>query len=79
MSPADRLKDQIIKKGPLPLDLFLDMAMNAADDSYYSNADRFGEKGDFITAPEISQLFGEILAAFQAWLGECQAILMRMR
>ncbi len=70
MSPADRLKDQIIKKGPLPLELFLDMVMNAADDSYYSNADRFGEQGDFITAPEISQLFGEILAAFQAWLWE---------
>ena len=70
MSPAKCLRAHIRKKGPLPLDRFLDLAMNATNYSYYSSADRFGEEGDFTTAPEISQLFGEILAAFQAWLWE---------
>ena len=54
--------------------------MSKAEDSYYAQADRFGKHGDFITAPEISQLFDEVLAAFQAWLcGKCQAVLMLMR
>ena len=70
MSLANRLKTQIKKEGPLPLDLFLDTVMTTAEDSYYAETGRFGKDGDFITAPEISQLFGEILAAFQAWLWE---------
>ena len=70
MSLADRLKAQIKKNGPLPLELFLGTVMSREEDSYYSEVDRFGEDGDFTTAPEISQLFGEILAAFLAWLWE---------
>ena len=70
MSLAERLKAEIKTEGPLPLDLFLNAVMSTAEDSYYAQADRFGEYGDFITAPEISQLFGEVLAAFQAWLWE---------
>lgn len=70
MSLADCLKAEIKKGGPLPLELFLNKVMTTTEDSYYAGFDRFGKEGDFITAPEISQLFGEILAAFQAWLWE---------
>ena len=70
MSLEAQLKTQIETGGPLPLELFLDRVMSGAEDSYYAQTDRFGEAGDFITAPEISQLFGEIAAAFLAWLWE---------
>ena len=70
MSLAERLKAHIKTEGPLPLELFLEKVMTTTQDSYYAEANRFGKDGDFITAPEISQLFGEVLAAFQAWLWE---------
>ena len=70
MSLAECLKTHIKTEGPLPLELFLDEVMTTTQDSYYAEGDRFGKDGDFITAPEISQLFGEVLAAFQAWLWE---------
>ena len=70
MSLAERLKTEIKTDGPVLLDRFLNIVISTTKDSYYAEADRFGENGDFITAPEISQLFGEILAAFQAWLWE---------
>ena len=70
MSLADRLIAEIKLEGPLPLELFLNAVMSTGEDSYYAQVDRFGKHGDFTTAPEISQLFGEVLAAFQAWLWE---------
>lgn len=70
MSIAARLKQQIDAHGPMPLETFLEQVMSRHPDSYYSAEDRFGKDGDFITAPEISQLFGEVIAAFLAWLWE---------
>ena len=69
MSLADELKQQIHRSGQVPLEVFLERVMSSTD-GYYAEDDRFGQAGDFITAPEISQMFGEIVAAFLAWLWE---------
>ena len=39
---------------------------------YYATRDPFGAAGDFTTAPEISQMFGELigLALAQAWIDQ---------
>ena len=62
MELEDKLKDLIKRDGPLPIDKFMSMAV----EHYYSNNNIFGIKGDFITAPEVSQMFGEVIGAWCA-------------
>ena len=49
------------KKKTMPLDSFLDKVLYNKDFGYYQKKNPFGEKGDFITAPNISNLFGEMI------------------
>jgi SAM-dependent MidA family methyltransferase len=59
---GDFLKQSIIMMGPMPFSVF----MHRVVAYYYENQAPFGAKGDFITAPEISQLFGKTLAVWCA-------------
>ncbi len=54
---AGQLARQIEGSGPISVAEY----MRQANATYYSNGDPFGVAGDFITAPEISQMFGELV------------------
>jgi NADH dehydrogenase [ubiquinone] 1 alpha subcomplex assembly factor 7 len=54
---ALRLAKQIEGSGPISVVEY----MRAANEEYYAKGDPFGVEGDFITAPEISQMFGELV------------------
>lgn len=58
----ERLARAITLGGPIPVAQF----MAAANAHYYATRDPIGAAGDFITAPEISQMFGELLGAWCA-------------
>ena len=49
-------------KKDLPLDQFIDFALYDKVNGYYMKKNPFGKKGDFITAPNITRLFSEIIA-----------------
>lgn len=49
-------------KGSISISAFMDAALYHKKYGYYMNKVPFGKNGDFVTAPEISQLFGEIIA-----------------
>ena len=64
MNLEEIIKNTIIQKAsPIGFDEFMDLALYYPTQGYYSGgAQKFGEQGDFITAPETSDLFGFCLA-----------------
>ena len=63
------LKSRIEEEGPLSLHDYMQAALTHPEYGYYSAQDPFGKAGDFITAPEISQMFGELIGlwAVDVW------------
>ena len=55
-----QIKADIALNGPMRLDIFFGRCVS----DYYANHHIFGAKGDFVTAPEISQCFGEVIGAW---------------
>ena len=60
MTPLERaLRERIAAEGPVSVEAY----MEACNAYYYATRDPLGARGDFTTAPEISQMFGEIVGA----------------
>ena len=53
---------KLIKTNNLPLDQFINQALYDKKSGYYMKKNPFGKNGDFITAPNITRLFSEIIA-----------------
>ncbi|MFW8594530.1 class I SAM-dependent methyltransferase [Cribrihabitans neustonicus] len=72
MSLEARLKARIRAEGPISVADYMAACLLDPQEGYYSTRDPFGAGGDFTTAPEISQMFGELLglALAQAWLDQ---------
>ncbi|MGZ3275798.1 MAG: class I SAM-dependent methyltransferase [Caulobacteraceae bacterium] len=66
MSLEDRLKAQIAAGGPLTVAQYMTACLHDPQDGYYATSPRLGEGGDFITAPLVSQMFGELLGLWAA-------------
>jgi NADH dehydrogenase [ubiquinone] 1 alpha subcomplex assembly factor 7 len=55
------IRAQIRSQGPIAVSAFMTIALGHPEYGYYRHRDPFGRAGDFITAPEISQMFGEMI------------------
>jgi len=56
----------IAEEGPLPVSRYMALCLGHPRHGYYRTRDPFGAQGDFTTAPEISQMFGEMIGL---WAG----------
>jgi len=71
------LKSYIEMRGPITLHEFMSQSSNNLEHGYYqSSKNKIGGDGDFITSPEISQLFGEMITI---WCVSCWEELGRPR
>lgn len=66
MTLLARLEARIAEDGPLTVPEFMDAALHDPQDGYYATRPALGGEGDFLTAPLVSQMFGELLGLWCA-------------
>lgn len=68
-SLRERLAAQIAQTGPLTIAQYMTACLHDPQGGYYATRPALGADGDFITAPLVSQMFGELIGvwAMSAW------------
>lgn len=69
---TDILRRQILQDGPMSVADYMSTCLMHPTHGYYTTRQVFGHSGDFVTAPDISQMFGELigLTLAQAWIDQ---------
>ncbi len=66
MGLRERLAAQIASSGPISVAQYMTACLHDPDFGYYATRPALGEAGDFITAPLVSQMFGELIGVWIA-------------
>ncbi len=66
MSLLERLRAEIAASGPLTVAQYMQRCLHDPQDGYYATRPALGEAGDFLTAPLVSQMFGELIGLWAA-------------
>ena len=71
LSLGARLAAEIAAEGPIDVAAFMTRCLHDPLDGYYATRPALGERGDFITAPLVSQMFGELIGLWlvETWRG----------
>jgi NADH dehydrogenase [ubiquinone] 1 alpha subcomplex assembly factor 7 len=71
---GEKLAAQIAQGGPLTVAQYMTACLHDPQFGYYATRPAIGEDGDFVTAPMISQMFGELVGV---WAAACWELLGR--
>ena len=71
MSLKAQIKAEIAAAGPMSVADYMMRCLHDPHGGYYATRPAIGETGDFITAPQVSQKFGELIGLwlFEVWTG----------
>src|SRR3546814_7936835 len=64
------LRSRIAAEGPISVAAYMAECLLHPEHGYYRSQEAIGLGGDFVTAPELSQLFGELLGL---WAADCRS------
>ena len=70
---AAEIRERIRREGPLSVATYMELCLSHPTHGYYRRGGPIGAAGDFITAPEVSQMFGELVGLW------CAAVWQTMR
>ena len=60
------IRRRIAAAGAMPVNEYMTLCLTDGEHGYYTTRDPLGARGDFITAPEVSQMFGEMIGLWMA-------------
>jgi SAM-dependent MidA family methyltransferase len=73
MSLEKVIKEMIAAEGPMPIARYFELCLAHPQYGYYLHQEPFGREGDFVTAPEYSQMFGELVGIWCASVYEAMS------
>jgi SAM-dependent MidA family methyltransferase len=79
MSLLERLTAEIAASGPISVARYMTACLHDPDFGYYATRPALGLQGDFVTAPLVSQMFGELLGVWAASAWELMGRPVRFR
>ncbi len=76
---AEEIRERIRRDGPIGVDAYMELCLHHPAHGYYRWGRPIGAAGDFVTAPEVSQMFGELIGLWCAAVWQSMGQLQHVR